>query len=132
HGRNATTLGRYKELLQQRGIDFYESRVVKIIEERGDPESDYQGRGICLEDGSEHPLAVLYSALGCDLHLEPVQALGLNVDDDGYIITDINQQTSIPGIYAAGDLVSQINQISVAFGQAAIAAVRIHNELDDD
>jgi thioredoxin reductase (NADPH) len=36
----------------------------------------------------------------------------------------------MPGIYAAGDLVSNINQISVAFGQAAIAATRIHNCLD--
>lgn len=29
-------------------------------------------------------------------------------------------------------VVSDINQISVAFGQAAVAAVRVHNALDDE
>jgi thioredoxin reductase (NADPH) len=56
----------------------------------------------------------------------------LDLDEDGYIRANVNQETNVPGMYAAGDLVSQINQISVAFGQAAIAAVRIHNALDDE
>jgi thioredoxin reductase (NADPH) len=43
---------------------------------------------------------------------------------------DQNGETSVRGIYAAGDLVSDINQISVAFGQAAVAAVRIQNALN--
>jgi thioredoxin reductase (NADPH) len=47
-------------------------------------------------------------------------------------LTDINQETNVKGIFAAGDLTSQINQIAVAFGQATIAAVRIHNALDDE
>lgn len=33
-------------------------------------------------------------------------------------------------IYAAGDLVSILHQVSVATGQAAIAATNIHNTLD--
>ena len=132
HGRSAETLGRYRAVLEENHIAVHESRIARIIEGEGDPESAYPGKGVCLEDGTEHPLAALYSALGCDLHLEPVRHLGLNLDDEGYIVTDINQQTSIPGVYAAGDVVSQINQISVAFGQATIAAVRIHNFLDED
>jgi thioredoxin reductase (NADPH) len=65
------------------------------------------------------------------LHLEPLQSLGLKLDEDGYIIADTHQETSVPGVYAAGDMVSQFNQISVAFGQATIAAIHIHNMLDD-
>jgi thioredoxin reductase (NADPH) len=135
HGKSAETLGAYRQTLKDRGIEVFESRVARIIEEtndaQADDESPYKGSGVCLEDGTEHPLAVLYSALGCDLHLDPVKPLGLNLDEDGYILTDCNQQTNAPGVYAAGDLVSQINQISVAFGQATIAAVHIHNALDD-
>ncbi|SNS87210.1 hypothetical protein SAMN06265795_10856 [Noviherbaspirillum humi] len=37
--------------------------------------------------------------------------------------------TSVPGLYAAGDVVSGLNQIAVATGQAAIAATAIHNSL---
>lgn len=37
--------------------------------------------------------------------------------------------TSVPDIYAAGDLVLSLDQISVGMGQAAIAAPAIHNDL---
>jgi len=35
----------------------------------------------------------------------------------------------VPGLLAAGDIVSDLNQISVAVGHAAIAATAIHNSL---
>ncbi|RWE28487.1 MAG: NAD(P)/FAD-dependent oxidoreductase, partial [Mesorhizobium sp.] len=33
------------------------------------------------------------------------------------------------GLYAAGDVVDEINQIAVAFGHAAMAATDMHNYL---
>jgi thioredoxin reductase (NADPH) len=138
HGKSARSLGRYRAELDAKGIDVHEPRVTAFLEsenadgEAKDFEPQYLGCGVRLEDATEHPIEVLYSALGCDLHLEPVADLRLDLDEDGYVRVDIDQETSCPGVYAAGDLVSQINQISVAFGQAAIAAVRIHNALDDE
>jgi len=35
----------------------------------------------------------------------------------------------VPGLYAVGDVTRGLNQISVAAGQAAVAATRIHNRL---
>jgi thioredoxin reductase (NADPH) len=35
----------------------------------------------------------------------------------------------VRGLYAAGDVVSDLHQLSVAFGHAAHAATAIHNEL---
>lgn len=40
------------------------------------------------------------------------------------------QGISGDGLYAAGDMVKALNQISVATGEAAIAATHIHNHLD--
>jgi hypothetical protein len=37
--------------------------------------------------------------------------------------------TSVDGLYAAGDVVSDLHQLSVAEGHAAIAATMIHNSL---
>jgi thioredoxin reductase (NADPH) len=37
--------------------------------------------------------------------------------------------TSVPGLYAVGDVVSALNQIAVATGHAAIAATAVHNGL---
>ena len=43
--------------------------------------------------------------------------------------TDKHQRTSIEHLYAAGDIVNTLNQISVASGEAAIAATAIHKSL---
>ena len=48
----------------------------------------------------------------------------IKLDKDGYIITNENMETSIPGIYAVGDVRSKkVRQIAVACGEGAIAAV---------
>lgn len=45
-------------------------------------------------------------------------------DDMGYLITDANMQTSIPGLFAAGDVRSQLTrQVTTAVGDATTAAI---------
>jgi thioredoxin reductase (NADPH) len=130
HGESPDGMGRYGQMLKGCRIEVFPDRITAILEEEG--AEGRIGCGVRLEDGSERRLAVLYAALGCDLHLESVRRLPLQLDEDSFIITDIHQETSVHGVYAAGDIVSQINQIAVAFGQATIAAVHIHNTLDDE
>jgi thioredoxin reductase (NADPH) len=72
-----------------------------------------------------------YSALGCRVHSDLPRALGAEVNEVGSLVVDPHQRTSVPGLYAAGDVVDSLNQISVAMGQAAIAATAIHNSLAD-
>jgi thioredoxin reductase (NADPH) len=45
------------------------------------------------------------------------------------LLTDKVQHTSIAGLYAIGDITAELHQLSVAAGQAAIAATEIHNRL---
>ncbi len=46
-------------------------------------------------------------------------------DSQGFIVTDENMMTSIPGVYAAGDCrVTPLRQVATAVGDAAIAAVK--------
>jgi thioredoxin reductase (NADPH) len=52
--------------------------------------------------------------------------LKVHVDHDaaGYILTDKNMQTSVPGIWAVGDVRSQLTkQIATAVGDGTTAAV---------
>jgi len=45
-------------------------------------------------------------------------------DENGYLLTDSNMQTSIPGIFAAGDVRAQLaRQITTAVGDATTAAI---------
>ena len=70
-----------------------------------------------------------YPVLGGDAQSDLTIALGARVDDNRELIVDEQQQTSVDGLYAIGDVVSALNQISVAVGHAAIAATAIHNRL---
>ena len=56
--------------------------------------------------------------------------LRLRLTDEGRIITDKHQMTTMKAVYGIGDIVDGLNQISVAMGQAAVAACAIHNRLD--
>lgn len=53
-------------------------------------------------------------------------------DPSGYLITDDRMMTSIPGLFAAGDLRSQLTrQITTAVGDATTAAVAVEKYLTD-
>jgi thioredoxin reductase (NADPH) len=82
-----------------------------------------------LADGTSCELDVLYPALGCEVRSGLAARLGARTDETGYLVVDQHQRTGVPGLLAAGDIVSDLNQISVAVGHAAIAATAIHNEL---
>jgi len=48
----------------------------------------------------------------------------VELDDPGYIVTNEEMETSIPGLYAAGDVRSKkVRQIDVACGEGTIAAI---------
>jgi thioredoxin reductase (NADPH) len=71
----------------------------------------------------------LYPAFGCDPRSGLARSLGVRLDEQACVVTDAHQRTSVKGLYAAGDVVSTLDQISVAMGQAAVAATAIHNDL---
>lgn len=72
---------------------------------------------------------MVYSALGTTSNVELARALGARLSDDRCLVVDDHQQTSVPGLYAAGDVVRGLNQIAVAGAEAAIASTAIHNAL---
>ena len=84
---------------------------------------------VALEDGQVRIFDVLYPALGCRVHSDLATALGAKTNPVGCLVVDDKQQTTVDGLYAAGDVVSDLHQIVVAEGHAAIAATAIHNRL---
>jgi thioredoxin reductase (NADPH) len=79
--------------------------------------------GACFE------FDALYPVLGATPNSQLARGLGARCDRAGDLIVDDHLRTSVPGLYAIGDVVEALNQIAVATGQAAIAATAIHNEL---
>lgn len=56
----------------------------------------------------------------------------LDLNEDGYIVTDTECRTSIPGVFAAGDVRNKtLKQIATAVGDGAVAAITAEKYLDE-
>jgi thioredoxin reductase (NADPH) len=84
---------------------------------------------VIVQDGCRFELDVLYPALGCTVRSELAVALGATCNEMGTLVVDLHQRTSVAGLYAAGDVVTDLHQLSVATGHAAVAATHIHKQL---
>jgi thioredoxin reductase (NADPH) len=84
---------------------------------------------VIVQGGTRHEVDVLYPALGCTVRSELAITLGAGCDENGNLQVDDHQRTTVDGLYAAGDVVTDLHQLSVATGHAAIAATDIHNRL---
>ncbi|MBV9883209.1 MAG: NAD(P)/FAD-dependent oxidoreductase [Sphingomonadaceae bacterium] len=70
----------------------------------------------------------VYPALGSDTHVELAQQVGAALKE-GVLVVDSHQRSSVPGLYAAGDVVLGLDQISHAMGEGGVAATTIRNDL---
>lgn len=90
---------------------------------------------LTLADGSQQVFDTLYAALGTHTRNRLGEMLGTRLVDGECFVTDAHQRTTASGVYAAGDAVDALDQIGIAIGTGARAAVAIHNDLrarDDD
>ena len=71
----------------------------------------------------------IYPALGSDTHTQLAEQVGARLGEDGCIAIDRHQRASVPGLYAAGDVVIGLDQISHAMGHGGVAATTIRNDL---
>ena len=71
----------------------------------------------------------VYPALGSRIRSGLAVAAGARATEDGCLEVDDHQRTSVPGLFAAGDVVKGLDQISHAMGEAGVAATTIRNAL---
>lgn len=89
-----------------------------------------EGDAIVLQTaGGEYRFDSVYPALGSDIHSGLAKMLDVKLAKDGCIPVDAHQRTSVPGVYAAGDVVKGLDQISHAMGEGGVAATTIRNDL---
>jgi thioredoxin reductase (NADPH) len=66
----------------------------------------------------------VFVEMGMKPNTELAEALGLEMTKGGYVKANrLNQETSMPGVYAAGDLTGGRMQVATAVGQGASAAI---------
>jgi thioredoxin reductase (NADPH) len=71
----------------------------------------------------------IYPALGSRIRTDLAVEAGAMLGEDGCIVVDSHQRTNIDGLFAAGDVVKGLDQISHAMGEGGVAATTIRNYL---
>jgi thioredoxin reductase (NADPH) len=109
--------------LAEAGVDVVETNINAVRLE------DDRIAAFDFEDGEMRRFDVIYSALGTTPQGLLAEELGAETDETGALFVNIHQMTTVEGLYAAGDLVRGLNQMTVAEAEAAVAATGIHNRL---
>jgi thioredoxin reductase (NADPH) len=109
--------------LRDDGVELIEAPVERMVL---DPDSE---RAFYFGAGAVQRFEAVYSALGVTPRAQLAVQAGAALDESGRLVVDDHQMTSVPGLYAAGDVVRGLNQISTAQGEAAQAATAMHNRL---
>jgi thioredoxin reductase (NADPH) len=110
----------FQERLRRAGIPLVHDKIAEVIGRDG------QFEALCTKSGRRIDLDQLFSQQGATPQAKLAEQLGVHLSNDGYIETDIEQKTNVPGVYAAGDVTRiHSHQVSAAVhegGQAASAA----------
>jgi thioredoxin reductase (NADPH) len=103
---------------------------VRVIEQSSDLRFDGRRCSFAMPDGTREAFDSVYPFLGCQPQSALAEAAGAESDEEGALRVSRDQMTTVEGLYAAGDVVSALNQISVAVGHSGVAATAIHGALE--
>jgi thioredoxin reductase (NADPH) len=123
-GRQLEVTEDERTALLSTGMQLVDEPVAELVAE---------GQGVCArlaQSGQVLRFDTIYTALGLRGRSELAIRLAAEHDEDGMLIVDDHQRTSVPGLYAVGDVVKGLAQIGVAMGQAAVAASTINSSLE--
>lgn len=118
---------RAQKILQDRAfeneqVDFIWDTVPEKINEEKGKVGSITLKNTKTGETYDHPIDGVFVYIGMDPLSEPFKSLGI-VDEDGYIPSNENMETKVPGVYSAGDIrVKDLRQIVTATGDGSIAA----------
>ena len=114
------------EELARRGVAVEAARVGSLRGEGADLSA------VALEDGRTIPVEALYLGIRTRPNSDLAVRLRCAVEDGmagDVIVTDDLQQTSVPGVFAAGDIARGMHSATGASADGMVAGTAIHREL---
>ncbi|GAB3835523.1 NAD(P)/FAD-dependent oxidoreductase [Dactylosporangium cerinum] len=109
--------------LTARAIGVVEGAVEQLLV------NDDRLRGVRLAGGRVVPRDALFVPPTFVPNNHLLTGLGCAVDDDGWVTTDPTGRTSVPGVWAAGNVVDPRAQVITAAGAASAAAIALNADL---
>lgn len=111
-----------RRLLDEAGMPIEERRVIAF---RRDGTTM---TGVAFDGGGERPLDAMF-VRPVQRQVPVVAALGLTLDDRGFVKVDDEHRTSLPGVYAAGDVVTHDHGALLAASSGSRAAHCLNQDL---
>ncbi|WP_037062573.1 NAD(P)/FAD-dependent oxidoreductase [Pseudonocardia acaciae] len=115
-----------RERLTARGVRIAAGRVSRLVVH------DDALRGVELADGVVVPRAAVFVGPLFVPHDELLTGLGAEVDDNGWVRTDGTGRTTVPGVWAAGNVANPRAQVVTAAGEGSAAAIALNTDLTND
>ncbi|GAB2468739.1 thioredoxin reductase [Hymenobacter qilianensis] len=115
-----------RQQVQQLGIPIMEAPIARIEHQNG------LMQAIHLQDGSRVPLTAVFARVPFRQHSDLAEQLGCELTATGLIAVAEFGQTSVPGVYAAGDNSSPMRQLTMASASGVKAGSWINRELIDE
>lgn len=119
----STLTEEHMEKLENNGIHVVEKEILELENKNG------QIQNIVFTDGEKQSLKALYASPEVKQKSILPQELGCKFTDHGRIEVDLFQQTTVPGVYAAGDNASMGRAISVAVSAGSLAGMMLNKEM---
>ena len=108
------------------------TRTAAVAALEGD-ESTGQLKRVLFSEGEPLECDALFFNLGVELATNFHQTLGCRLDEESELVwIDKTQQTSVNGVYAAGDMTPRSQLAVVAAAEGAMAAIQIHKSLTSE
>ncbi len=110
-------------LLKNKGIEIIEKKISHF--------EHYQGqlKKVFFEDDSQLDVPVLYARIPFRQKSGIPEQLGCALTENGLIVVDQLQKTTVPGIYAAGDNSNPMRAVSMAVAAGTMAGAGINMEM---
>ena len=109
--------------LQQMGVALYHAEIKAIEGDSG------QVKGVRLNDGRLLPCQAIFVKTTVQQHSALAREIGCDIDEHGYVQVDVLGRTSVPQVYAAGDMVSPMQQLIVAAASGTTAGSGINTDI---
>lgn len=115
---------KHRRILEEVGGEIHKGKLEDIVAAKNP-----KGAMVYLKAQPPIHVRALYIALGARVRDEAFSNMRLKRTREGYLRVNSHQETSTKDLFAVGDCVNDLSQISVAAGHAAVAATAIHSSL---
>lgn len=107
------------EGLRAQGVAVDGREIARVEAAEGDV--DHPGLRLALADGEVIEVAAAFVAKVPTANAALAVALGAEVDEWGFVVTDEQRSTTVPGLLAVGDVRTRMHQMALAIADGATA-----------